>query len=54
MGEAGLVIELLDLGVIGVDEVDNLLDRDEVLPFLLDERADGRALVVVRSERTRW
>ena len=54
MDEAGLVVGLLDFGVVGVDEVDNLLDRNEVFLFLLDERADGRALVVVRSERTRW
>ena len=54
MDEAGLVVELLDLGVIGVNEVDNLLDRDEALLFLFDERTDCRALVVVRSERTRW
>ena len=54
MDEAGLVIELLDLGVVGVDEVDNLLDRDEALSFLLDEQTDRRALVVVRSECTQW
>ena len=54
MDEVGLVIELLDLGIVGVDEVDDLLNRDEVLSFLLDERTDRRALVVVRSERTRW
>ena len=54
MDEVGLVVEFLDLGVVGVNEVDNLLDCDEVLSFLFDERADRRALVVVRSERTRW
>ena len=54
MDEAGLVVELFDLSVIGVDEVDNLLDRNEVLSFLLDEQTDRRALVVVRSERTQW
>ena len=54
MVEAGLVVELLDLGIVGVDEVDNLLDRNEVLPFLLDECVDRQALVVVRSECTRW
>ena len=54
MDEAGLIVELLDLGVIGVDEVDKLLDRNEALSFLLDERTDRRALVVVCSERTQW
>ena len=54
MDEAGLVVELFDLSVVGVDEVDNLLDRDEALSFLLNERMDRRVLVVVRSERTRW
>ena len=37
MDEVGLVVELFDLGVIGVDEIDNLLDGCEVLPFLFDE-----------------
>ena len=54
MDEAGLVVELLDLGIVGVDEIDNLLDRGEALSFLLDERTDHRALIVVRKERTRW
>ena len=54
MDETGLVVELLDLGIIGVDEIDNLLDGREALPFLLDERADRRALVVVRKEHTQW
>ena len=54
MDEAGLVVELFNLGVVGIDEVDNLLDRNEALSFLLDEQTDRRALVVVRSERTRW
>ena len=54
MDEAGLIIELFDLGVVGVDEIDNLLDRDEALSFLLDERTDRRVLAVVRSEHTWW
>ena len=54
MDEAGLIIELLNFGVIGVDEIDNLLDRGEALSFLLDERTDHRALVVVCKERTWW
>ena len=54
MDEVGLVVELLDFGVIGVDEIDNLLDGREALSFLLDEQTDRRALVVVRKERTRW
>ena len=37
MDEAGLVIELLNLGIVGVNEIDNLLDRGEALSFLLDE-----------------
>ena len=52
MDEAGLVVELLDLGIVGVDEVDNLLDRDEVLSFLFDEQMDRQVLVVVCSEHT--
>ena len=35
--ESGLIIELFDLSVVGVDEIDNLLDGHEVLPFLFDE-----------------
>ena len=48
------LVELFDLGIVGVDEIDNLLDRGEALSFLLDERVDCRALVVVRKEHTRW
>ena len=40
MDEVGLVVELLDLGVVGVDEIDNLLDRGKALSFLLDECTD--------------
>ena len=54
MDEAGLVVELLNFGVIGVDEIDNLLNRGEALLFLLDERTDCQALVVVRKEHTQW
>ena len=54
MDEVGLIVELLNLGIVGVDEIDNLLDRGEVLSFLLDEGTDHQALVVVRKEHTRW
>ena len=54
MDEVGLVVELLNFGVVGVDEIDNLLDGHKALLFLLDERADRRALVVVRKEHTWW
>ena len=54
MDEAGLVVELFDLGVIGVDEIDNLLDGRKALSFLLDEQTDRRVLVVVRKECTWW
>ena len=40
MDEPGLVVELLDFGVVGVDEIDNLLDGHEMFLFLLDERVD--------------
>ena len=35
--EAGLVVELFDLGVIGVDELDNLLEGCKALLLLFDE-----------------
>ena len=54
MDEVGLVVELLNLGVVGVDEIDNLLDGREALSFLFDEQTDHRALVVVHKERTWW
>ena len=54
MDEVGLVVELLNLGVIGVDELVNLLNGRKVFLFLLDEQADCRALVVVHKERTWW
>ena len=37
MDEAGLIVELFDLGVIGVDELDNLLEGCEALLLLFDE-----------------
>ena len=54
MDEVGLVVELLDFGVVGVNEIDNLLNHGEALSFLLDERTDRQVLVVVRKERTQW
>ena len=54
MDEAGLVVELLNLGVVGVNEINNLLNCGESFPFLLDEHTDRQALTVVRKERTRW
>ena len=33
----GLVVELFNFGVVGVDEIDNLLDGHEAFPFLFDE-----------------
>ena len=37
MDELGLIVKLFDLGTVGVDEIDNLLDGREALPFLFDE-----------------
>ena len=37
MYELGLIVELFDLSVIGVDEIDNLLNGREAFPFLFDE-----------------
>ena len=54
MDEPGLIVELLDLSVVGVDEIDNLLDGCEALPFLLDECVDRRPFVVICKEHTQW
>ena len=52
--EVGLIVEFFDLSVIGVDEINNLLDRGKALLFLLDECMDHRVLAVVHKEHTRW
>ena len=54
MDEPGLVIELLDLGVIGVNEIDNLLDGREAFLFLLNECVDCCQFVVICKEHTKW
>ena len=54
--EPGLVVELLNLSVIGVDEINNLLDGHEAFPFLLNECADCCPFIVICKEHTggRW
>ena len=37
MYELGLIVELFDLSVIGVDELNNLLEGREALLLLFDE-----------------
>ena len=52
--DVGLVVELLDLGVVAVNEVNDLLDCREALSFLLDEQADCSLFVAVCNVVDGW